>query len=271
MADPTQLLAKLLRSNPGLFFDRKITDFQPLHLNPEEFYELLIQHGEEAELRTAIRCPCARVETRGAAIGCDDCGGIGWFYPVDLRQQTIVLHSQSSARMQLRAAGLLADGSAYMTFARGIIPGRRDIVVMGHEETVVNEVVFRARQQIDPAEALARQTHTELLVPPRAHEDLLVYPRILKLEHLYYREGGHAVEAHEGRDFLLDGRRIEWLRGRGPRPNTAYTVRYQANAAYVVGDNVAEHRHEWVNDMPWRVRVERLDQVAERDLREVLS
>lgn len=268
MDDATRARALRLRSSFGVAYDATISEFLPLHINPRELCDLILTHGQEAEVRKAVRCPCIRPDTRSPRVGCASCSGLGWYYPANQREKTVVLMSNRNASSTRQPAGIHTTGTAHLTFLPPMKPGHRDLVVMCQDTHQVHEVLRRGQAEV------TRSRLQELIgdrrtvpAPVVARETPLRYPSIDTLELVFYEVDGEPVEAREGLDYLLDGRRIEWLGDRGPAAGGTYTVRYTAPGAYVVHGAAPVHRSEWVNEMPWKVTAERLDRVGEEDLR----
>ena len=270
MAVDNEALAAALRASPGLAFDHLITEFQPHHINPEELNQLILMHGAPVELRRSIKCPCARVETRGPRIGCKVCAALGWVWPEDKREPCIVLVSGRSMNGEYAPPGEMVQGTGVATFPLGIVPGNRDMIVPKGEETVVNETLFRASQQVSIRKLRDRQTTRDVQIPAATRRrELLVYPDLIEIEDLRYIDASEKlIKAREGTDFLLNGREIEWLAGRGPEPGKAFSGRYRAPAAYIINRSRGIARQEWACVMPYKANIERLDHWAERDYRD---
>jgi hypothetical protein len=259
---------RLLRAS--LLGDVNIAQFTPpLHFNPKELTELIIQHGTDSEYRRAMICPCSRIETGMAAIGCKACRGLGFLYPPELRCPTTFLNSGRSNDLRQQPAGYTTSGQMQVTFPSGLIPGRGDLVLPACEEHEVHEHFHRAVQQVDHRE-LPRQFDVAPR-PLRARAERLLYPEITKLEEVYWlQDRERPMRGREGVDFTLQtrngGLHVVWTDGRGPAPGEGYSLRYRAPATYMVEPGRALHRNEANVTLPYRATLHRLDQMAEADL-----
>ena len=70
----------------GVFDRLNLADLPGMHLSAAEFDSLIVQHGNSGELRRCLNCPCVRIDTRTADVGCKFCHGLGWLYPEELRE-----------------------------------------------------------------------------------------------------------------------------------------------------------------------------------------
>lgn len=243
----------------------------PLHISPEEFTELLLQHGSSAELRRAIQCPCVRIETRSASIDCRSCHGVGWFYPEKLRDDILVLDTSRSATLKWAAAGMMAQGTVNLTFPCDYIPGVGDLVLPSNEFHVVTEaLVQEGTRRVDDA----------LLRPERgapgqrkqrqvSRKERLIYTGEVCIEAVYFFDKNREVqEAFPSLDFTLGpSNEWRWNEGKGPPPGHAWTVRYRAPACYMVDGSAPLFRRENDEAVPYRVTASRLDRIDPEDLR----
>jgi len=260
-------------TRPSVLGDVNIASFHPLHFSPLEISAVIMQHGNEGSLRRALVCPCARVETGMGSVGCKACGGLSFVYPQELRCKTSFLDHGRMENHSQRAVGFDIDGSISVAFPAGVIPGRGDMLLPKCEPQVVLEQHHRALRQQDRAELARRQTDQRQgplrVVPARAER--LIYPDVLQVEGLFWTDDdGKLIEGKEGRDFRLErgnGVAIKWIGTRGPAQGQGYSIRYLAPTAYIVMRSGPTFRHENNINLPYTCRLERLNDLEERDLR----
>jgi len=240
------------------------TDRFPLiHVDPAELDDLIEQHGQSAELRRGIKCPCLRLETGLPAIGCPSCFGRGYLHPQKHREPIVVLLQNRSNKREDQAAGQLIHGDAQATFPRPIIAAPGDMILPDNETHIVQEVIYRAHQQLSGSDIRFRDSIGDYRVPEQSPTpDRLKYPRVSEVEAVFYEQAGTRaiLEAVEGVEYTRTGQRIEWREGCGPSPARGYTVRYRAPAAYVVEYDPGMFRAEAGTAYPYRCSVSRLDQ-----------
>jgi len=260
--------------------------FPNLHVDADELDDLVHDHGQGAEWRPAVRCPCARLETRLASSACKACRGLGYYYPANKREPIIVLLSSRQPKREDLAAGRVVRGDVQATFPVGIRPAPGDMVLPDEETHTVSEVIYRRHQQIRPAgfddrrvlpaatlPAVTSRKDVPELQPVQAEPDgdRLIYGDGVVIESIWYfprgRNHSEPVEARAGSDYDLVGNEIRWRPGQGPEPGEGYTVRYQAPAAYIVEYDPALYRQEAGTRYPFRCAMHRLDKWGERDLR----
>lgn len=250
-----------------------ITDFATLHFNPLEMSAVIMMHGSAAELRRALVCPCARIETGQGAAGCPACNGLGFVFPLPERCRTTLLDHSRNPKYAILAEGAHVTGDLSVTFPSGVLPGHGDMVLPECETHVVLEHFHRATAQVDivPIEERRRSRDVPLhVVRPRAER--LLYPSVTALESCYWLDAeGDLVRGVDGSDFVLDRRAggvyVRWLSEiRGPERGKGYSIRYQAPAAYLVKMAAPRFRHEAGVPMPYFCVLDRLDRRSERDL-----
>lgn len=256
---------------PSLLPSASLAGFLGVHLDPLEVDALIAVHGNECEYRRGQLCPCFRVETGQAAIGCPACRGLGWTYPESMRCRTAFLDHSKTAKGTMEGAGNMVQGEAQVTFRIGVVPGRGDLVLPDCEEHIVHEQFTRAVQQISQRDMRSRLPPGGLTRPLPPRSERLLYPDPFEVEAVSYLRGEEAVIATPDVDYrvapLEGGTTIAWIGSRGPAPGEGYTVRYIAQAAYMVQSSPPNFRHEGAVAMPYRATLERLDKLQERDLR----
>ncbi len=256
-----------------------IAQYQTIHFDPFEVDKLIQQHGSLCEYRKAIPCPCSRIETRTAAIGCQVCRGLRWVHPE--RCDWRFLDHSRTGRRQSTPAGRATHGELSVTFRMGIVPAEGDMVLPYCEEHVVYEHFVRDVQQVSERDVRDRISFREAPRPQRPRVERLLYPDVLRVEMVcWIRETrgpqGRVEElvlASPDTDYRLErtedgkGRRIRFVEGRGPARGVGYAVRYLAPAAYVVMGSDPSFRHEADVALPYRATLMRLDAYQERDQR----
>lgn len=261
-----------------LLTNARIGDFAEFHIDPVELNDLVETHGIGVEWRQAVWCPCARIETRKSRANCPICRGLGHVYPTDLHDDLVCLVLNRNPKRDRVPAGELVTGTCVITFPLGIVPGQGDLIFPCDEVHVVHENLWRASQQIDNTAVRQRAARVSADVPhvrpPKKQvppAEKLIYPSIIQFDHLYWidRKTKKLLKGTIGADFKLGPtNEIKWIKGRGPPAGEGYSVRYLAEAAYIISPGEPLYRRE--NDgvgYPYRVEGQRLDQWAEISLR----
>lgn len=260
-------------TQPGFMSGSNVNAFGSLHLSVQEFNEALLAHGSACEHRQAILCPCVRIETSQPDISCSHCRGVGYLYPVSMRQPLIVLDTQRNATMKWAQAGLMQDGTVMMTFPCGIIPGRGDLILPDNDVHVIQEHLFReGSRRVD--DSMLRDERTRVIKEQRkrplgSRNEKLIYPTDVCVEAAFYIDADDVlVPLTEGMHYKLGPSNTWlWLDDWGPPPGKATSVRYQAPAAYMVEGSSPRLRQESTESMPYAVTLKRLDRVSPDDLR----
>lgn len=243
-----------------------------MHFDPCELDAFIVAHGIGAELRRAVLCPCARIETNQPRGDCRVCRGVGYTYPPSLREPIVVLMTSRDAQARDQSAGRHWQGGASATFPIGVRVARGDQVLPDAEHHVVQQTIHRAIVQVDPGSVYAMRTAPDQnpLHIPLAPDDRLLYPDALDIEHLSWisEDGESLYLGVPGVDYTRAGNRILWKPGRGPRPGSAFSVRYTAPAIWIVSESAPVFRQEdTCGLMPQKAEVRRLDRWGDPDLR----
>lgn len=255
----------------------KLTSFAAIHLDPAEIDQFIEQHGVCGRLRRAMVCPCRRATSEQAATDCPDCAGAGLLYPSGLDVHTMALLTSREASTRAVAAGHMSTGHASATFPSAIspgvplIPGRGDQFWPEGEVHVVQQLIYRGGM---PDLVDRFDLHDGPEPPPRAvelEEDRLLYPEVADVEYAAMRGPSGAIELRQGVDFDLVHRArqayLAWRSGRGPERGHAVSLRYRAQAVYVVADSAPRARFEAGAGMPFQAQLQRLDRWGEEGLR----
>ena len=240
------------------------------HLDPREFDLAIVQHGKKGEYRRSLVCPCQRIETGWSRSTCTSCRGLGRMYPEDMRCQEWVMPSKPDGSGSFTPAGLVYDVGKAAMMRSTSNPAVGDMWLPCGEVHTVQQLVRFNVQQVpvnDLRRRITTQSHTDVPRIPTPATGRLLYPEVRQIDACAYDVGDEVRMARQGVDFRLDGATIEWIGAAGPPPGGAATVRYQAPAAYLVGLTVAAWGTEGGQRMPWRVRLDRLDTLADADLR----
>lgn len=240
-----------------------VQEAQVSHFNVAEIDASIRQYGHPCEYRRAVRCPCAQPDTRDSAAGCPLCRPLGYLYPEGLRTKgTRVLISGRNDQGVYQGAGLDMDGTVSMTTLSDVVPGLMDMIVLDGTPHVVHEVKTRAELPIDMSRLRARITDDRMvLTAARPAEERLLYLDPIGIDVLAWKVADdEVVTGVPGHDYVLRGNVIDFLPGRGPRPGNTYTVRYQAQASYVVPAE-ATPRAEGGIRLPYKTMAIRLDRV----------
>lgn len=256
----------------GILPNENVARFDGVHLDPAEFDVILAEHGTSGEWRRAIVCPCFRPDTGTARIDCPHCGGRRYTYPEHLREPMIVLDTQRRTTFKRIAAGELADGTVHLTFPSHVIPSTGDMWLPDGEEHVVTETFVRdGTRRVERAHLLPSRTYVPDHRPVEgggARVERLLYERPCCVEAVTWEVGAELRYGTAGFDFTVDADGSwRWAAGRGPEPGHAWTVRYRAPAAYMLGTEGASYRTEGDSAMPRLVTARRLDKVVSNDIR----
>lgn len=257
---------------------RRLSQLGPaLHFDPVELNEQIETHGIGAELRRAMLCPCRPNGRAEARVGCTTCKGIGYFYPEQMREPTMVLVSSRRAKQTETMAGRHWAGTAQCTFPTGIVPTRGDMLLPEKEIHVVLQVFRREKEEINPSD-LREQPYTanrRVVDKPAAGGvpsglEYLLYSDITEIEAVVFQEAQGRTSRSLVADpstYYLEDRRINWKDGFGPEHGRGYAVRYRAPAAYMLGDAAPVVRVEHSTAMPYQTTAERLDRWGDPDVR----
>lgn len=243
-----------------------VHDFGNLHFDPEEYGQAIEDYGIGCELRRGVMCPCARVESHQARANCQHCGGTGWLWPKDYRSSIVAFVFSRRPHDNQEAAGTATTGQVQISFPLGVVPGEGDMILPVAERHVVHQVLFRELLQEDPRAAWARTTNPGARPPKQPPMvDRVLYPDA-EIERCYWlNENKELCSAVEGLDYRVTEGIITWLPGRGPFSSGAYTLRYQAPAAYVLLPGDAKFRSDTSNVLPYQAAGVRLDRWGHPD------
>ncbi len=255
----------------------RLTSFAAIHLDPLEVDEFVSQHGVCGRLRRAMVCPCRRAASEQAAVDCPDCAGAGLLYPSALDVHTMALLTSRDANTRAVGAGHMTTGHVSATFPSAIspgvplIPGRGDQFWPEGEVHVVQQLLYRGGMP-DLVDRFELSDGPE--PPPRAIEpeqDRLLYPENVEVEQAAMRGPSGVVMLRQGFDFTIvhhDRQAyIAWKPGRGPERGRAVSLRYRAQAVYVVAESAPRARFEAGAGMPFQAQLHRLDRWGEEGLR----
>lgn len=248
----------------------------PFHFGVAELDNLVRAHGVRGELRHGVICPCTRPETHSPRGSCPSCKGIGWLYPQRLRCQTYMTMQDRETAIKHTDAGVLTDGDVLATALSSTVPERGDMWLPCGERHTIHQILWRRQQQVSQTDLRARlreQDRTANPVPLKPRLERLLYAD--STNHICHYEidepttnDKRVVEAVAGRDFVVIGQDVRWVEGVGPEPGRAYTMRYDAPAAYIVSRKVSRYREEAGQPLPQRCVLAQLDKMQDRDIRE---
>lgn len=105
----------------------------------ENFQQLIYQHGYEAYIDRALRCPCVDKTTGQALSTCPNCLGRGWFF-VDRRETKIVAQSMNNQK-KFNDWGETNRGTAKITARGSDKLGFMDRIILLQLEAYYSEIV----------------------------------------------------------------------------------------------------------------------------------
>jgi hypothetical protein len=255
----------------------RLTSFSAIHFEPEELDQFIDQHGTCGRLRRAMVCPCRRAASEQAAVDCVDCFGSGLLYPARMDVHTTVLLTSRDASSRALPVGHMATGHLSATFqslirpGEPLIPGRGDQFWPEGEQHVVAQLLYRGgmpdlmdRHELDwGPEPVPRAIEPEW--------DRLLYPDVAVVESAAIRGPAGAIELEHGVHFTLERRDrqtyIAWKPGQAPERGRAVSLRYRAQAVYIVAESAPRARLEAGAGMPYQAQLHRLDRWGEEGLR----
>ena len=255
-----------MRRSRGIFDDVNVIfrEGVGIRLNPAEFDELILQHGNEGEFRKHVACPCRRDGRSAPRIDCADCYGSGRLYPPELRVRTMAYDHSRTQRQQALHAGLIPDGSVQITFLTALEPAMGDQWYPDHEEHTIEEMFQReggaatTPTVVGLWDSLDSQPYVPPTGPPR-----LRYERPCCFEAVAYRDPDtERVVLAQPYQYHVDEDRVWHWRSGGPRAGDYWTTRYRAPAAYQIHLEQPRYRSEAGRRLPYAVTALRLDRLS---------
>lgn len=260
----------------GSLLNNTILASVPFHFGVGELDNHVRTHGTRGELRRGVLCPCQRPETHMPRGSCPSCKGVGWLYPVNMRCESYMAMQDRETAVRHTSAGVLTDGEVLATVLSTTPPERGDMWLPCGERHTIHQTLWRRQTQVSQSDMRAK-----LLGQDRTNSDTVMRPRLERL--LYANSANHichyevddpttndrrVVEAVVERDFRVIGQDVRWVDGVGPEPGRAYTIRYDAPAAYIVTKKIPRYREEGGQPLPQRCALAQLDRMQDRDIRE---
>lgn len=266
------------------------TAFQLIDIDAPGMNELVAARGTDVAFWPAVACPCSRTDSGKARRRCQLCNGYGFAYPADMRcdSMRVLLQSQTATEARTPAGGMIS-GRVVATFPSSILPQPGDLVLPKGQVHQCDEVLLRGRNPVQDDIALLRDNNLAVQEDASTPDEALRYPEILQIlgvwgyNHLAggdilrkYRVDSAGDLTHDQTveyqaavmpryteaDYTLAGNVIRWNRGRGPALGTQYTVKYRANAVFIVGDE-APYRSDRDTPLQRRVSLVRYDAVGQ--------
>lgn len=266
--------------------------FPTVRPRPELIDRLIERDGTPGEFRRGMSCPCVRPDTNRPELGCKVCRGHGIMYPAHLREPLIrALGSGRTATAALEAGGVVVTGDMKLTFPSRLRPTHYDLWLPRGDEHVVEERLHHQYDRVEDFEHLHRASwpyqpgdaprdepglHNGTGAyddrPTPRQREVLLYPAIRCVEAVVWRDArGDLVEGIEGVDWRLDtdgdAVKVAFLGARRPARGDAYTIRYRAPAAYVVGRTEPVAVMSGCTNLPMRCTLHRLDKRQHADMR----
>lgn len=128
-----------IKTNKKVSFETPASPGINAQFLPKRFDELIYDHGYEAYIDRAFRCPCCDKATGQALATCQNCLGRGWFF-VDRRSTRLVAQSMTNLK-RYENWGEVNQGTARIT-TRGIDRlGFMDRIVLLELEAYYSELL----------------------------------------------------------------------------------------------------------------------------------
>lgn len=173
-----------------------------VNLNPEAFDKLINQKGIFVNVYRTTYCPNVKSVDGGEHnIDCDMCNGSGW---LDLSPICVKAFIQSqNNEKSLQANGYVDDNTVLFTFPIGIELQYFTLIELRDFTDIYIQRVARSQGTIDNLKYKAKRVN--LLVDSNGREYI------------------------EGSDFCLTNNgQVKWKSGKGPAPETIYSIHYEA-------------------------------------------
>lgn len=203
-----------------------------VHFDHRAFDSEIGGHGTRVLWRRARYCPCLDKHTGHPEVGCPYCeDGVIWEKPgIELR----VLAFSRTRNERYDSPGLWMNGTLWMTFPTGVLPGHYDRVELLDAYAVVT------------GERLVRGEKDKL---GRSRERLKQH--VVNLETVEAIVDGNLVGYTPGSHVSADQDGVvTWTSGVGPPDGVAYTVRYVSRPVYCLWS--PQSRDEDGRPMPYR-------------------
>ena len=239
-------LAKLRRTGPT----EDLYGLAPLaedgnanKITVSRFDRTIQDRGLWCEWRKGVLCPCRRADTKQPNVNCQECNGIGHFYPPERRERVKVLILGRRPKGDAKDPGVLVTGQVGLTFESKYDPHGGDMVFPEIEYHHVDQLLVRASNQVVKADVVDRLSSSLAMLPKQTpRPERLRYQSGIDVEWVGWvvdgDDGGKRVaKASVGVDFDLFGNEIRWKEGRGPEAGATYSVHYTAPAAYLITED----------------------------------
>ncbi len=199
--------------------------------------EFIERRGDLVIHEQGIACPACRGEDfyssnilendqpkRIRTLGCRNCQGDGFLYRNATPIRGLLTSIQSGANKQLIDSGFMIPGDCTFSPLLEQCPTLSDF----------DKITFTHAQPINEGQVIlrnaARLGHNQTIPTDLTEdEDRLWYQSDCAL----WCEDEYGVVYKQGPDFLLQGRKIQWI-GNRPEINTFYTVKYKAYLEWVL-------------------------------------
>lgn len=238
--------------------------FQIVDADPGGVDELIRTRGTTVDYWKSIVCPCTRTESGRHRRVCPVCLGAGYAYPPDLRCEGIkILLSSHQQNRKNTDFGDIQQGTSTATFPESVTPQKGDLIFPRGQTHVVDELLLRGNNPLADTVATRRRSDLVSAVVHDAPDDALRYPKVTAIRFVYgwnpdamvekmaefnaaslagLQPGQQAAAYTAGLpryyDWeLVDGNLIRWKPGTGPTLGTAYLVKYEAPATYMISDD----------------------------------
>ena len=177
-----------------------------VNLNPDDFEKLIKQKGVYMKVFRTTYCPNVKsIDGAEHNIDCDMCNGSGWLDKFPLKVRAFIQSQNNEKTIQLN--GYVDDNEVMVTFPIGIEVQYFNLVELIDFTDIYIQRVARSQGSIDHLKYSAKRMNLVI--------------------------DANDKEYDEGTDFCLtELGHIKWKTGKGPAPETIYSVHYEALVQY---------------------------------------
>lgn len=230
-------------------FSRNTNSSQILsHFSFTELKNFIRAHGVSADIKRAILCPCIKEDTGQPSINCGVCRSSGWAYLQGDTEKTapcgkplkVIMGGRQNLKKFNRIGGYSQTGRTNAVFFN-YMPASGDLVSPKVDIEIINDEFHKRGHLYSNGKT----------------SEFLLMEKVIIVEGIFTVsiDKTSIVEYIQGTDFLMNGRKIEWIGGaNSPALGESYAVRYQAVPQYVVMEASPSFHVEHDDDEPQRIK-----------------